>query len=255
VEDRELSSVSDFIAFATGLRRINTYFWFRGEPGPAAPSCRPLLPKVWRKTHNENSLNQLFRLRAPSLSPTPCPDREAIDEWLFLAQHVGLPTRLLDWSEGALAGLYFALLADDPVVWVLDPRALNRLSPPYKDDFPLTWVDPQDPKAIGNIRLAWGDTDPTANSDAVERPVAVLPPYIHPRMSVQRSCFTIHGRNDASLVEQLGTTESPLVARVHVDATPQRRRTMLEELHYLGVSGTTMFPDLQGLAQEIASLE
>ncbi len=235
------------------MRRIDTYFWFRGEPGD---SLTPLLPKVWRDDHNENTLNQLFRMRAPAVSTTPYPDRGNTDQWLFLAQHVGLPTRLLDWTESALAGLYFALLTDDPVVWVLGPRELNQLSPPHTADFPLTWADPDDPKAAGNIALAWAQDRSEPNAHAVTLPVAVLPTNIHTRMSAQRSCFTIHGTSHDSLLTQLDKNEpSPLVARIRLPSNAAQRRSMLEHLRFLGVSGTTMFPDLQGLAQELAAIQ
>jgi hypothetical protein len=78
--------------------------------------------------HNENKLLQAFRMRAPIFAAATCPDRSAVDQWLFLAQHVGLPTRLLDWTESALVGLYFALREEKPVVWMLNPMELNRLS-------------------------------------------------------------------------------------------------------------------------------
>lgn len=104
--------------------------WFRGEPGNVST---PLLPRLYRPRpdgtlHNENRLLQLFRMKAPTFSPTPCPDRSSVDQWLFLAQHVGLPTRLLDWTDGALVGLYFALEHSCPVVWMLDPVSLDRRS-------------------------------------------------------------------------------------------------------------------------------
>ena len=51
-------------------------------------------------------------------------------DWYFVMQHYGAPTRLLDWTEGALHGLYFALRNnygyDDAAVWVLNPWKFNK---------------------------------------------------------------------------------------------------------------------------------
>lgn len=71
-----------------------TYPWFRGEP---AVSETPLIPKLYRprlekQPHSENRLLQHFRMKAPSLGLMDTPPRDQTDKWLFLAQHVGLPT-------------------------------------------------------------------------------------------------------------------------------------------------------------------
>lgn len=230
------------------------YVWFRGEPDVETR----LLPKLYRpksdgSEHNENKLLQMFRMKAPSFAPGLTLPRENIDEWLFLAQHVGLPTRLLDWSENSLLTLYFALKEDKPVVWMLDPMALNKLHfkrqeiVPKGDEFPLTWIRIEGPGInLGheNIRSAWGKDD-----GKLDLPVAVHPTYIHPRMKAQRSVFTIHGRKKEPIDALVDAT---IIAKFEI--LPKSRQVMLNDLSRLGIQESVAFPDLDGLSRELATI-
>src|SRR5262245_24885245 len=97
----------------------------------------------------------MFRSRASGYHDV-VPDVERTDQWLFLARHAGVPTRLLDWTEGALIGLHFALQENEkePVVWMLNPLEMNRLSTP-SDPAMLP-----DPNRIREFPLPWHDPDP-----------------------------------------------------------------------------------------------
>lgn len=75
----------------------------------------------------ERHLIRNFRKYAHRDSPGP-----TLWDWLALAQHHGLPTRLLDWTYSPQVALHFATSAwanHDAVLWAVDVDAVHRLLP------------------------------------------------------------------------------------------------------------------------------
>jgi hypothetical protein len=241
-----IKSIEEFIAAArkdSSAWNPNEPKWFRGEP----ESTTALIPTLYRRgpTQHENALLQMFRARASGYHDL-VPIREHTDQWLFLARHAGLPTRLLDWSEGALVGLYFALKEDNPVVWMLNPLELNELScvsPSPVREFPLVWHNPEGVlnPAFENLRGAWEQDGP-----GVPLPLAIHPTYVHPRLRSQRSCFTIHGKRKGGLDTLVPKS---ILRRYVVD--PTYRQSMFRDVALLGITDSVVFPDLDGLATEL----
>ena len=275
-----INSIIDFIRSV--MRDLATWDakvkpWFRGE----SSDDLPLRPKIASFDHNEeNYLLQSFRRKAGALSNVP--PREHTDLWLFLAQHYNVPTRLLDWTEGALMALYFAInrAEANPRVYMLNPRSLNNHAgvETYDLNYPLSWIH------IGGlyVALAWQNRDigrikrnmeaqlkqsrQDLSPDKIEQeleairnlslkiPLAFPATYQDQRMIAQRSCFTIHGEDLRPMQEILSDSNIDLTEclfEYKIDI--QAKNLMLQELSILGISAATIFPDLDHLAEDLKS--
>jgi hypothetical protein len=169
-------------------------------------------------------------------------------EWYFTMQHFGAPTRLLDWTEGALIALYFAVRdnqgAADAAIWILDPWWLNKRGVKQREVIP--------PGAVIGISTADSDRykpwppDRYSSETLPEPCVAIYPTHSARRISTQRSCFTIHGSNKVAL-EALTRESDAHIVKVTIPRIEVL--SIREQLMGAGIDETTIFPDLDELGR------
>jgi hypothetical protein len=161
-------------------------------------------------------------------------------------RHNDVPTRLLDWSEGSLIALHFALRgqqqAEDKApqnaaVWVLDPQWLNKKATD-KQEF-LTTSSPVIRKYL---------PDPRARKQMKLPPVAFLPPYLIRQMLAQRSAFTIQGAPDGfdAICSARGRKRLAKLVVRHSGFDD-----IGNDLSSCGISEATVFPGFGGLGREV----
>lgn len=255
---RVVRSLEEFVAVTSRLSSGTPGLWFRGvgrHTHRLTPSLYRLGDPRWTSdTYLDLEERLVERFRERSL---PYRGREApVDEigYLFEMQHYGAPTRLLDWSENAFMALWFALeqrYLHRARVWALDPSAWNKCIYPNRSD-----VDrPLSPTSeVVNGWLAWRTPKRSQLSDL---PLCIYGMHNSTRIVGQRGVFTLSGLSRRPLDEQAAAVAASGWTQIHrllvpLDIPANARESVRLELARLGFSRSMVYPDLVGLAQELA---
>jgi hypothetical protein len=169
-------------------------------------------------------------------------------ELLFLMQHHGIPTRLLDWTENPFVALFFALEAvrldtaqKDAAVWMLDPTLLNKLS--------LSSYSHEGVLSVGDdlLRGYAPMKEPRTNAN---NPVALYGVHNSQRIVAQRGVFVLSAANIAPLnrIDFQGHGDDLLIK---LNIPVAKKQEIFKQLFGMGITDSVIFPDLDGLAREI----
>jgi len=227
--------------------------WFRGV-GKKEFELKP--GAYWRLECDEETLFLTFKSQVPSYIA-----REPRDdwEWYYLMQHYGLPTRLLDWSESALAALYFALTQrptdGEPCVWLMSPSTLNGLAQgsgaasifvPGGGETKY-WLP--DRCGRGKYITQIPDTD---HDNSL--PIAIYPRRFNPRIVAQRGTFTVHGIGELPIEDLFVKDGQPTQGLARILLPADAREDMLSGLRALGVDRTALFPEPESVAVDLKAV-
>jgi hypothetical protein len=214
----------------------------------------------------ENDLYEEFERCATQLCDIK-PEEDWEWEWYFLMQHHGVPTRLLDWTDGALIALHFAVrdkhapVRSDSLVYVLDPYwlmdHLEKRLPDYKIAKENWGVFL---KKHPNERFTEDDWDrsylPDDEEGQKETPLPKVPilfdsTHVTRRIAAQRSRFMIFGNDPKWMAEMAARKDSHLqVITIPAGSIKEMRL----ELRDAGVTESVIFPDLDGLGRELKQI-
>jgi hypothetical protein len=166
-------------------------------------------------------------------------------EILFLAQHFGMPTRLLDWSTNPLARLFFACDGDtnlNGAVYAMDARFVipdNAVRNNKSEKLYQSVMTMRHPHIVYATAVSFWS--PVKN-DMNPYILPVRPDILPGRIGQQSSCFTFH-MHDSKPV----TNETLIV----ISVPGNQKITIREELHRLNIDQFTAYYDLDHLSKEI----
>jgi len=170
-------------------------------------------------------------------------------EWLAVAAHHGVPTRLLDWTFSPLIALHFA--TQDPstydrdgVLWCVNHRESNRLLPSkLRSQLESNGSDVFTVQMLDSVVDSLEHLGEMSDHEFV---IFVEPPSMDARIVNQFALFSITSSAERRLDELLATEVPSGVRQLILPAG--LKWEIRDKLDQAGITERMLFPGLDGLA-------
>lgn len=251
VDDEPISGVATLLSAVERHHEIagpeKSSLWYRG----CTSTTHSLVPSIGRppaELRHEQGLINTFKQNAIQFLDRR-PDSEW--EWIFLARHHALPTRLLDWTESPLIGLYFATHSvgnpgknddKDGALWFLLPHVLNQEAGVYSISGELPMFEDRDP-LLGNYLPRTLAAEQTTRLN----PIAGIAVRNSKRMQAQHSVFTVTHRQQLAID---GVGDQKHIGR-HV-IPKDCKAAIRKQMASLLINPLSVFPELDNAARVAA---
>lgn len=245
-----IGSVVEFLVAAAdpknklGLHSTPATPWYLGQPDLKGDLV-PAFYKSGIKPEHEREVLRDWRQMAAEFAPTG-----GLADWqhLISAHSGGLPSRIIEWSANPLVALFAAvesMSADAGRVWVLNPWEMNQQTanlsyvPPVESDYFKKYV----------VKL---DAPEAATVPEATLPMAFRPTRSARHHNTQNIYWTVHGK-EATPIDKL----SFFMKRADVFLTAIQieggaKKTIMKELHGIGITRANLFPGAASLARTLA---
>ncbi|HKR65727.1 MAG TPA: FRG domain-containing protein [Thermoanaerobaculia bacterium] len=225
------------------LRRHRSNFVFRGVPC-ASHGLDTSLQTGGFQMHERHLLTSFRKYALRSAV-----HGDWIWNWMSVAKHHGLPTRLLDWSYSPLVAMHFAThdfrhYDEDAAIWCVDYRKTNELLPK-----PLRKVLEDEDVGIFTTELLNRVASSVAEFDALAKDDFVVffePPSLDERIVNQFALFSLPSSATLSLAALLAQREASY-RRIIIPA--ELKWEVRDKLDQANITERVLFPGLDGLSQ------
>jgi FRG domain len=227
-----------------GLGRFRSDFVFRGLQDAGSDLSTSLARLGGDYADVERHLLRNFRKYAHSDIRN-----ETFWDWLALAKHHGLPTRVLDWTHSPFVALHFATATPsayevDGLVWAVDyvrvaehlPDTLREILAAEGANSFTTWM-------VERAAASFAELEELADGD--DFVLFLEPPSLDERIVNQYALFSLMSSSSAHLHDWL-EARPDLSRRIVVPA--ELKWEVRDKLDQANVTERVLFPGLDGIA-------